>query len=98
MRHLSALIPLFLCWPASPAAGSEPQRTDFGRDVRPSLERSCWKCHGPDKQKGGVRFDRRQGVVVTGDSGKMAILPGRTGDSELIRRVELTDVAGNVLT
>src|SRR5262249_6715021 len=77
MRHLRVLVPLFLCWPASPAPGSEPQHIDFGRDVRPILERSCWQCHGPDKQKGGLRFDRRQGAVVTGDSGKMAILPGR---------------------
>jgi hypothetical protein len=76
MRHLSAIVPLFLCWPALPAAGAEPQRIDFGRDVRPILERSCWKCHGPDKQKGGLRFDRRQGAVAAGDSGKKAILPG----------------------
>ena len=76
MRHLSAIVPLFLCWPALQAAGAEPQPIDFGRDVRPILERSCWKCHGPDKQKGGLRFDRRQGAVAAGDSGKKAILPG----------------------
>jgi hypothetical protein len=61
---------------------------DFGRDVRPILEQSCWKCHGPEKQKGGLRFDRRQGAIATGDSGKKAIRPGRTEESELIRRVE----------
>jgi mono/diheme cytochrome c family protein len=88
MRHLSAVVPLVLCWPALPAAGAQPERIDFGRDVRPILERSCWKCHGPEKQKGGVRFDRRPGAVAAGDSGKTAIRPGRAGDSELIRRVE----------
>jgi hypothetical protein len=61
---------------------------DFARDVRPILERSCWKCHGPQKQKGGLRFDRRQGAITTGDSGKKAIAPGHADDSELIRRVE----------
>ena len=24
---------------------------DFARDVRPILERSCFSCHGPEKQK-----------------------------------------------
>ena len=26
---------------------------DFARDVRPILERSCYGCHGPEKQKSG---------------------------------------------
>jgi hypothetical protein len=60
---------------------------DFGRDVRPILEHSCWKCHGPEKQKGGLRFDRRQGALGSGDSGKKTITPGRPEQSELIRRV-----------
>jgi hypothetical protein len=65
---------------------------DFAREVRPILQRSCWKCHGPEKQKGGLRFDRRQGAIATGDSGKKAIQPGRNEESELIRRVEAATV------
>jgi hypothetical protein len=61
---------------------------DYGRDVRPILERNCWKCHGAQKQKGGLRFDRRQGAITDGDSGKKAIQPGSSDKSELIRRVE----------
>jgi hypothetical protein len=91
MKHLSALVTLVLCWPALPAAREQPERVDFGRDVRPILVRSCWKCHGPEKQKSGLRFDRRQGAVAAGDSGKTAIRPGRAEDSELIRRVEAGD-------
>src|SRR5882724_2386902 len=30
---------------------------DFAREVRPLLEQHCFKCHGPEKQKGGLRFD-----------------------------------------
>src|SRR5262245_19813862 len=91
MKHLSAIVPLVRCWPALHAAGGQPTRVEFARDVRPILERSCWKCHGPDKQKGGVRFDRRQGAIAAGDSGKTAVRPRRAAESELIRRVE----AGN---
>src|SRR5262249_26051697 len=88
MKQLSALAALSLCWTTCPAAGEPPERVDFGRDVRPILERSCGKCHGPEKQKGGRRSDRRQGALAAGDSGKTAIRPGRAGESELIRRVE----------
>jgi hypothetical protein len=78
------------------AAGAPPERIDFGRDVRPILEQSCWMCHGPEKQKGGMRFDRRQGATAAGDSGKPAIRPGRADDSELIRRVEAGDADGRM--
>jgi hypothetical protein len=93
MKYLSTFVPWLLWWLALQAAGAERERVDFGRDVRPILERSCWKCHGPDKQKGGVRFDRRQGALAAGDSGKKAIRPGRADDSELIRRVEAADAS-----
>ncbi len=29
---------------------------DFGKDVRPVLETYCFKCHGTEKQKGGVKL------------------------------------------
>lgn len=31
---------------------------DFESDIRPILERVCVDCHGPEKQKGEIRFDR----------------------------------------
>jgi mono/diheme cytochrome c family protein len=86
MKHFAAMVPFVLCWPASAAA--PPKRIDFARDVWPILEQSCWKCHGPEKQRGGLRFDRRPGALAAGDSGKPAIRPGRPEESELIRRVE----------
>src|SRR5438445_5159441 len=88
MKHLFALVPLLLSWSVLRAADGQPQGVDFGRDVRPILERACFKCHGPEKQKDGVRFDRRQGAITTADSGKQIISPGRPDASELIRRIE----------
>jgi cytochrome c553 len=77
--------------PAIRAAANEPQGVDFARDVRPILVRSCHKCHGEEKQKGGLRFDRRKEALGASDSGKKAVVPGKAGESELIRRVESTD-------
>src|SRR5262245_28172681 len=30
---------------------------DYARDVRPILEARCYDCHGPKKQKAGLRLD-----------------------------------------
>jgi hypothetical protein len=29
---------------------------DYGKDIRPVIEKHCFSCHGPDKGKGGVRL------------------------------------------
>ncbi len=57
---------------------------DFGRDVFPILQRSCFECHGADSQEGGFRLDRRQDLLQSG-----TIEAGRAADSELLRRVAL---------
>src|SRR4030095_15099132 len=53
-----------------PAPGAVP---DFTREVRPLLEERCVKCHGPEKQKGGLRFDTKEGAFKKGESGEAAI-------------------------
>src|SRR5262245_8569925 len=69
------------------AAESPP--VDFDRDVRPIRASACFKCHGEAKQQGGLRFDRSGKFV--GDSGSLAIVPGKAGQSELILRLESSD-------
>jgi mono/diheme cytochrome c family protein len=82
---LAGLIPI-----AGPAADPpRPAAADFDRDVKPLLAAHCLKCHGPDKQKGGLRLDRRADALKGGDSGP-AIDPGKPADSLL-----LTLVAGD---
>jgi len=36
---------------------------------------NCFKCHGPDKQKGGLRVDARATIIKGGSQGP-AIVPG----------------------
>lgn len=91
MKRPTYYLLLGLCWLAVPLSAAEPERLDFARDVRPILESSCWKCHGLEKQKGGVRFDRRQDALGKGDSGEKAIAPGKANESALIQRVEAVD-------
>ena len=66
---------------ASPAPGA----VDFGRDVRPLLERHCLECHGPKQQKSGYRLDVREVAIRGGDSGRAAIVPHDAANSPLVR-------------
>ncbi len=64
---------------------------DFVRDIRPTLQQHCVKCHGDKKQQGGLRFDSRAGAVRAGDSGEKSVVPQQAEQSELIRRVASRD-------
>ncbi len=68
--------------------GTPRPAVDFARDVYPVLRAACFDCHGPDRQRGGLRLDGRVAVLRGGDSGA-AVVPGRADRSELLRRVTL---------
>lgn len=76
---------------------------DFVRDVEPLFQAKCVTCHGPEKQKGGLRLDHPKPARRGGDSGP-AITPGRSAESRLIHLVsgaepgELMPPKGDVLT
>lgn len=59
---------------------------DFARDVKPILQARCHRCHGPAKQKAGLRLDAAALVVSGGNSGA-AIVPGKSAESLLIHAV-----------
>jgi hypothetical protein len=64
---------------------------DFAREVRPILEKSCFGCHGPEKQKSSYRLDVRDLAIKGGESGKPAIVPHDANHSPLIRYVSGED-------
>ena len=84
----------FACWLcASLHAFAEDQRPAspealkfFETAVRPVLAKNCFKCHGEDKQKGGLRLDSITGILAGGDSGP-AIVPGNPDESYIIEAV-----------
>jgi len=84
-----------LCWFGGLLAGCFVQEVaaapDFVKEVRPILERSCIRCHGPEKQKSSYRLDIREIAIKGGDSGKAAIVPHNAKASALIRYVNGED-------
>jgi uncharacterized membrane protein len=56
--------------------------------IRPILTAKCYKCHGPDKQKGKLRLDMPN-LILKGGKGGLVLVGGKVDDSELIKRVLL---------
>src|SRR5689334_8709922 len=84
------LVLLFLLALANSISNAAP---DFSREVRPLFETHCLKCHGPETQKGGLRFDTKEGAFKSGESGEKAIVPGNASQSHLIKLISSTDDA-----
>ena len=59
---------------------------DYVRDIKPILAKNCYECHGPQKQRSGLRVDTAATLLQGGDSGP-AIVPGKSGESRLIQAV-----------
>ncbi|NBR86089.1 MAG: DUF1553 domain-containing protein [Proteobacteria bacterium] len=75
---------------AAPTAATA-RSTDFTREIRPIFEAKCYSCHGPDKQKGQLRLDRKTDALKGGDSHAPDIIPGNSSASPLIRFVSGLD-------
>lgn len=54
--------------------------------VQPLLEARCVSCHGPEKQKGGLRLDSRAAALKGGDTGR-SVVPGNPKESLLLQAV-----------
>jgi hypothetical protein len=73
--------------PSGPDLGKLPPAAsgtmDFQRDIQPILEAKCLACHGPAKQRGGLRLDRAADALKGGDSGAV-LKPDNAKGSRLL--------------
>jgi mono/diheme cytochrome c family protein len=82
------LLPLFIPLLAGPVAAAEP--IDYLRDVKPIFAKSCYTCHGAEKQRSGLRLDTATALLKGGNAGPAAV-PGKSADSLLIKAVTGAD-------
>ena len=79
VNSLLALISLACSW-------ATPEET---AELPPAMLSRCVSCHGPAKQRGGLRLDSAAHILRGGDSGP-AIAPTQIETSLLLRRVRST--------
>jgi hypothetical protein len=92
MLRLRAVWTAALCVGTLSADGPKG-KIDFARDVRPILSDKCFLCHGPDAghRKADLRLDQKEKAFAAGESGAVAIKPGKPDESELVRRILADD-------
>src|SRR5262245_23965470 len=85
MRYLLiALLAPLVAWPA---AAADPAQDEFvEKRVRPVFAEHCFECHGPTKQKSGLRLDSRAAMLKGGDNGP-ALVPKDPDNSLIIQAV-----------
>ena len=70
---------------------SDHDKIDYNTQVKPIFNAKCITCHGGVKQKSEFSLLFREEALGHTKSGKPAIVPGKPGESELIRRITETD-------
>lgn len=98
MAAVLACLPTHLAQAAPPAGGLSDEEHFFETQIRPLLVENCFKCHGTEKQKGGLRLDSPRAALKGGDTGP-AVVPGDRIASLMIRAVHYGagDYAGEEL-
>ena len=76
---------------AADGNGLGPASAGFAA-IQPVLAAKCVGCHGPEKQKGGLRLDTRELAMKPGKSGRASVVAGDPARSEVVR-VLLLDAA-----
>ena len=76
---------------APPLLAADPEGVEhFEKRIRPLLAEHCSECHGPQRQRSGLTLTTATGIRQGGDRGA-PIVPGRPGESLLIRAISYTD-------
>src|SRR5262245_58196853 len=84
-RLVAAELTLFFL--AGRAFSSANDKIQCSRDIQPILADNCYQCHGPDPKARKAKLRLDDEAVAK----KSVIVPGKSGDSELYRRLTTDD-------
>ena len=68
-----------------PPASTQKEVT-FAKDIKPMLEKSCFKCHGEEKQKAKLRVDSAEAIKKGSENGEVIVV-GNSAKSSLVHTV-----------
>jgi ankyrin repeat protein len=66
------------------ASAQAAAKVDFEKEVLPIFQENCTDCHGPSKQKAGMRLDRRSSVMK---AFSRRVVPGSSANSMVYHRL-----------
>src|SRR5687767_1022976 len=66
---------------------SSSEKIDYISQVKPIFNKKCIACHGGVKAKSNFSLLFREDALKAAKSGKYPIVPGKPGESEMIRRI-----------
>jgi mono/diheme cytochrome c family protein len=58
----------------------------YAADIKPIFEKSCFKCHGAEKQKGKLRVDSIEAIKKGGEDGEI-LGGGKSEKSRLVHSI-----------
>src|SRR5579883_1454840 len=85
MRSSVPLPVLAAALSSAPVRGADP--VDFNARIRPLLSKHCTSCHGPAKQKAGLRLDLGRHVLKGSLNGPV-VVPKDSAGSKLIHALK----------
>lgn len=65
---------------------SDKKGVTYVSDIKPIFQKSCFKCHGPEKQKAKLRLDSLNAALKGSENGKV-VDPGNSAKSVLVHNV-----------
>jgi hypothetical protein len=71
-------------------APAKKENVTYEKDIKPIFEQTCTRCHGADRQKGGLRLDSLEAVLKGGEDGKV-VAPKDSSKSPLVIAVAQLD-------
>ncbi len=92
MTHAGAtekFLGLFLPPAAAVVAGGVEDRTVYDAVIAPMMTAHCTGCHGEEKKRGKLQMHTLAALLMAGESGNPSIVPGKSADSESIKRIAL---------
>ena len=84
MRPVLICVTLASAMFAGSLSAQAPAKVDFVKDVMPLFRENCLDCHGPTKQKAGMRLDRRSSALK---AFVRRVVPGSSANSMVYHRL-----------
>jgi WD40 repeat protein/mono/diheme cytochrome c family protein len=69
------------------AAGQEPAKVSYYKDVRPIFQQHCNGCHQPAKPMGGYVMTNHADLFKPGEREKVGVVAGKPAESYLVQQV-----------